>query len=105
MSRIGKKPIDLPGKVKVNISSDGDVQVEGPKGKLAWRLPKTIKARAESNRVVVERTGEERKTRALHGLSRALIANMVTGVSDGFTRTWRSTASASRRRCRASSST
>src|SRR5256885_17136074 len=84
MSRIGKKPIELPDKVKLNISGDGAVAVEGPKGKLAWTLPKQIKARVDGKQVVVERNDESRQVRALHGLSRALINNMVTGVSTGF---------------------
>ncbi len=86
MSRIGKKPIDLPAKVKLNVSPDGAVSVEGPKGKLAWTLPREIKGHLEENKFTLERSGEERKVRALHGLSRALINNMVTGVSAGFTR-------------------
>src|ERR1043166_8078498 len=84
MSRIGKKPIELAEKVKRNISGDGAVNVEGPKGKLAWTLPKQIKARVDGKQVVVERGAESRQVRALHGLSRALINNMVTGVSTGF---------------------
>lgn len=84
MSRIGKKVIELPDKVKLNISGEGAVNVEGPKGKLAWTLPKQIKARIDGNNVVVERGNETRQVRALHGLSRALISNMVTGVSAGF---------------------
>lgn len=84
MSRIGKKPIELPDKVKLNISGEGAVNVEGPKGKLAWTLPKQIKARVDGKQVVVERGDESRQVRALHGLSRALINNMVTGVSTGF---------------------
>jgi large subunit ribosomal protein L6 len=76
MSRIGKKVIDLPKAVKV----------EGPKGKLEWTLPKQISARIEDSKVVVERASELRQVRALHGLSRALVANMVQGVSDGFTK-------------------
>lgn len=84
MSRIGKKLIDLPDKVKISISGDGLVNVEGPKGKLHWTLPKEIQARLQDKTVVVERSGEARKVRALHGLSRALIANMVTGVASGF---------------------
>src|SRR5256885_16459651 len=83
MSRIGKKPITLPDKVKLNLSGDA-VNVEGPKGKLAWTLPKQIKARVDGKQVVVERGDESRQVRALHGLSRALINNMVTGVSTGF---------------------
>jgi len=84
MSRIGKKTIELPDKVKLNITGEGAVNVEGPKGKLAWTLPKQIKARIDGKNVLVERENENRQVRALHGLSRALIANMVTGVSAGF---------------------
>jgi large subunit ribosomal protein L6 len=84
MSRIGNKLIELPAKVKLNVAGDGAVSVEGPKGKLSWTLPKLIKARVEENKVEVSRTSEERKVRALHGLSRALLNNMITGVSTGF---------------------
>ena len=84
MSRIGKKVIELPEKVKLDISGDGAVNVEGPKGKLSWQLPKQIKGVVEGNTVQIERSSEDRKVRALHGLSRALINNMVTGVSNGF---------------------
>ncbi len=86
MSRIGKKVIDLPGSVKVAISPEGGVKVEGPKGKLEWTLPKQIKARIEESTLHVERSSENRNVRALHGLSRSLVANMVTGVSAGFVR-------------------
>ena len=84
MSRIGKKAIELPAKVKLNVSSEGAISVEGPKGKLEWTLPKQISARIEGTQVSVIRGSEDRKVRALHGLSRALINNMVTGVSAGF---------------------
>ena len=84
MSRIGKKPIEVPPKVKVNVGTEGAVTVEGPRGKLSWNLPKTVRARVEGNKVAVERDGETRQVRALHGLSRALIANMVAGVNVGF---------------------
>ena len=84
MSRIGKKLIELPDKVKLNVSGEGQVNVEGPKGKLTWTLPKQIKARLDGKNVTLERSGEARQVRALHGLSRALVANMVTGVSTGF---------------------
>ena len=84
MSRIGKKAIELPAKVKLNVSGEGAISVEGPKGKLAWTLPKQISARIEGTQVSVIRGSEDRKVRALHGLSRALINNMVTGVSAGF---------------------
>ena len=84
MSRIGKKAIELPAKVKLNVSGEGAISVEGPKGKLEWTLPKQISARIEGTQVSVNRSSEDRKVRALHGLSRALINNMVTGVSAGF---------------------
>lgn len=84
MSRIGKKIIDLPGTVKIAISPEGGVKVEGPKGKLEWTLPKQISARIENSTILVERSNEGRSARALHGLSRALVANMVAGVSTGF---------------------
>lgn len=84
MSRIGKKIIDLPAAVKLTVSPEGAVKVEGPKGKLEWTLPKQIGARVDEKSVLIERTSENREARALHGLSRALVANMVTGVSTGF---------------------
>jgi large subunit ribosomal protein L6 len=86
MSRIGKKPIDVPAGVKVNFASDGAVTVEGPKGKLSWTLPKVVRARMEGTTVTLDREGETRQVKALHGLSRALIANMVDGVAKGFKR-------------------
>ncbi len=86
MSRIGKKAIDLPKAVKVAVSAEGGVKVEGPKGKLEWTLPKQITAKVEESKVVVERANEQRSVRALHGLSRALVANMVIGVSEGFSK-------------------
>ncbi len=86
MSRIGKKPIQLPAKVKLNIAADGAVSVEGPKGKLQYTLPKEIKGSVNNDTVVFERSTENRKVRALHGLARALVNNMVVGVSTGFTK-------------------
>jgi len=86
MSRIGNKLIDIPPKVKLSVSGEGEVSVEGPKGKLQWTLPKRIKASVKENRVQVERSDEARQVRALHGLSRSLIANMITGVSNGFSK-------------------
>jgi large subunit ribosomal protein L6 len=84
MSRIGKKPIEVPPKVKVDVGSEGAVTVEGPKGKLSWNLPKAVSARVEGSTVSLDRSDETRQVRALHGLSRALIANMVAGVNVGF---------------------
>lgn len=84
MSRIGRKPIEVPAKVKVNVGAEGHVTVEGPKGKLSWSLPKAVRVRVEGSSVSLDRDGETRQVKALHGLSRALIANMVTGVTEGF---------------------
>jgi len=84
MSRIGKLPIPLPAKVKLNVAADGVVNVEGPKGKLSYTLPKQIKGGVEEGRVVLTRSSDDRKVRALHGLARALVNNMVKGVNDGF---------------------
>ena len=84
MSRIGKKSILLPAKVKLNISGEGALQVEGPKGKLSWTLPKQISCKVDGESVTFERSTEDRKVRALHGLSRALVNNMIIGVSAGF---------------------
>jgi large subunit ribosomal protein L6 len=86
MSRIGKKPIKLPDKVKVRISTEGKVEAEGPKGKLQWTLPREVKGSIQDNTVTFERSSEHRQVRALHGLSRALVNNMVVGVSEGFSK-------------------
>jgi large subunit ribosomal protein L6 len=84
MSRIGKKPIELPAKVKVNITTEGIVHAEGPKGKLEWKMPDVIKGAILDNKIVFERSSDDRKSRALHGLARALVNNMIVGVSQGF---------------------
>jgi large subunit ribosomal protein L6 len=86
MSRIGNKAVEIPDKVKVNVDSNGAVSVEGPKGKLSWTLPRNIKATVADNRVSVAREAETRSVKALHGLSRSLVSNMVQGVSEGFTK-------------------
>jgi large subunit ribosomal protein L6 len=84
MSRIGKKPIEVPPKVKVTVDTEGTVTVQGPKGTLSWSLPKVVRARVEGSTVSFDRDGETRQIKALHGLSRALVANMVAGVNEGF---------------------
>jgi len=86
MSRIGNKPVEIPDKVKVNIDNEGAVSVEGPKGKLSWRLPRDIKGGVKDNRVSLMREAETRSVKALHGLSRSLVHNMVQGVSEGFSK-------------------
>ena len=78
-------PIAIPAKVKVEIKGQ-KVFVEGPKGKLDFALPKRTTAKLENNQVVVSRTGEDAEAKALHGLSRAIINNLVKGVSDGFSK-------------------
>ncbi len=86
MSRIGNKAVDIPSGVKVNIGNDGAVAVEGPKGKLNWQLPREIKANVADNRISLGRGAETRSVKALHGLARSLVNNMVQGVSVGFTK-------------------
>ena len=83
MSRIGKQPILIPAKVKVEVKGQ-KVHVEGPKGKLDWELPKRTSLKVEGDKIVVARDGEDAEARALHGLSRALVNNMVKGVSEGY---------------------
>ena len=84
MSRIGKKIIELPAKVSVKIGADGQVNVEGPKGKLAWTLPSGVTGKVEGTKVTVACASPS--LGALHGLSRALINNMVNGVANGYVR-------------------
>src|SRR5713226_5273651 len=85
MSRIGKKPIPIPSGVEVTI--DGrHVTVKGPKGTLEHDAPEAITVAREGDELVVTRPDDEREHRALHGLTRSLVANMVAGVSEGFVR-------------------
>jgi large subunit ribosomal protein L6 len=83
MSRIGKLPIPIPPKVKVEVKGQ-KVSVEGPKGKLSWQLPRRTSVKVEGPNVVVNRQGDDEQAKSLHGLSRALLYNMVRGVSEGF---------------------
>lgn len=85
MSRIGKAPISVPAGVHVHVGN-GVVQVKGPKGALLQPVPEGISVAIEEGSVVVHRTGDEGPVRALHGLTRALLANAVTGVTQGFKR-------------------
>ena len=83
MSRIGKNPIVLPDKVKVEIK-DTAMAIQGPKGKLDFILPWGITASLNDNAILVQRKSSDKKTRSLHGTIRAIINNIVTGVSHGF---------------------
>ena len=87
MSRIGRAPITIPAGVTVTVSDDNIVTVKGPKGTLTQEVNKNITVNVEGNVVNVVRPNDEKQNRAFHGLYRALIANMVTGVSTGFTKT------------------
>jgi large subunit ribosomal protein L6 len=83
MSRIGKLPVVVPPKVKVELQGR-KVFVEGPRGKLDFELPRRMSIKLDGGNVVVSRDGDDAEAKALHGLSRALVNNMVKGVSDGF---------------------
>lgn len=83
MSRIGKQPITIPPKVKVELKGRR-VFVEGPKGKLDLELPRRTALKVDGGRVLLSREGEDAEAKALHGLSRALVNNMVKGVAEGF---------------------
>jgi large subunit ribosomal protein L6 len=83
MSRIGKQPIVIPAKVKVAVSGQ-KVSVEGPKGKLNMELNRRTSLKVEGDKIVVSRQGDDAEAKAMHGLSRALVNNMVKGVSEGF---------------------
>ena len=85
MSRVGKSPVVIPAQTKVEISGS-HVAVTGPKGSLEMEVHPDITAALDGTTVVVTRPTDQKKHRALHGLTRALIANMVEGVSTGFTR-------------------
>jgi large subunit ribosomal protein L6 len=86
MSRIGRMPIPVPSGVEVKINGS-DVLVKGPKGTLSHTLAEPIVAELEDGQVQVTRPDDENRSRALHGLSRTLVANMVVGVTDGYTKT------------------
>ncbi len=85
MSRIGKMPIEIPKGVNVTISNTNLVTVKGPLGELNQKVDPDIKVEVIDNKIVVTRPTDQKRHRSLHGLYRALIANMVKGVSEGFT--------------------
>ena len=85
MSRVGRAPIAVPGGVTVTLD-EGVVTVSGPQGSLTRSLPGAITVRQEDSTLLVERPDDQRQNRALHGLTRSLVANMVTGVTAGFSK-------------------
>ena len=86
MSRVGQQPIPIPSGVDVNVHAS-DVHVKGPKGELQLEAAPSINVKVDNGSVLVERSTESREVRALHGLVRALIANMVQGVTQGYRKT------------------
>jgi large subunit ribosomal protein L6 len=87
MSRIGIKPVTIPANVEVKIDGNNYAVVKGPKGQLEQKLPKIINIAVEGNEINVSRDSEEKEYRSLHGLTRTLINNMVTGVTEGYQKT------------------
>lgn len=85
MSRVGKKPIEIPQGVNVDVKSDV-VKVKGHKGEMSYSLPEGVKVSLVDSKMVVERGSDTKVDRALHGLARSLISNMVSGVSKGYER-------------------
>lgn len=83
MSRIGKKPIPIPQGVKVTLQNE-DIEVQGPKGVLNWKVPTDMAVTIEADQVLVKRPSDSRTHKALHGLTRMLIANMIVGVTQGY---------------------
>jgi large subunit ribosomal protein L6 len=87
MSRIGKQPVALPGGVTVETAGGREIKVKGPKGELVLGLRPEVEVAVEGGQVLVTRSGADRHSRAYHGMTRALIANMVEGVTKGYEKT------------------
>ena len=85
MSRIGKLPITLPAKVDIKVVGD-NISVKGPKGELTQKLVSGIKVNVDGNTVTLDRVSESKQHRALHGLYRSLVNNMIIGVTQGYTK-------------------
>ena len=85
MSRIGKLPIEIPQGVTITVADDNTITVKGPKGELKQKVDHDIQVKIEESTLVVERPTEQKRHKAMHGLYRALINNMVVGVSEGYT--------------------
>ena len=87
MSRVGKMPIAIPNGVNIDVAENNKVTVKGPKGTLERVLPSILTVKVEDGQIKVERPNDEKETKALHGLTRSLINNMVVGVTDGYKKT------------------
>ncbi len=87
MSRIGRMPISVPNGVEVKINPENEVIVKGPKGTLTKKLHKDMIIKQDNGTIVIERPSEVKEHRSLHGLTRTLLANMVTGVTEGYQKT------------------
>ena len=87
MSRIGKMPIAIPNGVTFNVTGDNVVTVKGPKGQLEQAFNKNIKIENKDGQIIISRESEDKEIRAFHGLTRALINNMVVGVTEGYSKT------------------
>jgi len=84
MSRIGKLPVNLPANVTITVSDENVVSVKGPLGTLSQKVDKDLRVEVENNQIIVTRPNDEKRVKSLHGLYRALLANMVVGVSAGY---------------------
>ena len=84
MSRIGKMPIDVPKGVDVKISTDNEISIKGPKGTLSGIFDRSMIVKIEDGKILVARPDDQKQSRSMHGLTRTLISNMVTGVTAGF---------------------
>ena len=87
MSRIGRMPVVIPAGVTVTVDADNVVTVKGPLGTLTEKFASVISIKVEGNEAIVTRPNDEKEVRSLHGLTRALLQNMVTGVSTGYSKT------------------
>ena len=86
MSRIGKKPISIPSQVQVKVES-GEVRVKGPLGELSYRVDNRFKVAIKEGQIFINREGDDRLTRSLHGLTRTNVFNLLAGVTDGYQKT------------------
>ena len=87
MSRIGRNPVELPANVTAEINAGNEVIVKGPKGELKQKFSNKVEIKLDGNVITVSRSSEQKDVRSLHGLTRAMIANMVRGVTEGYSKT------------------